>query len=111
MTAAHGPDHLEVAIARTSLGAALHRAGRLDEAAAAYRDGLAARERRQGAAHPELAPTLLNLSSLSEQSGDRDEAVQLAHRAATNLTGAVTDDHPVLLATRQRLAELASPAQ
>ncbi|MDQ3475918.1 MAG: tetratricopeptide repeat protein [Actinomycetota bacterium] len=111
MTAAHGPNHLEVAIARTSLGAALHRAGRLAEADAAYREGLAARERTQGAAHPELAPTLLNLSSLSEQLGDRDGAVHLAHRAATNLTGAVTDDHPVLLATRQRLAELDSPAR
>ncbi len=110
-TAAYGADHLEVAIAQTSLGAALHRAGRLKEADAAYRDGLAARERRQGTGHPELAPTLLNLSRLCEQRGDRDEAVSLARRAASNLEGAVTDDHPVLIATRQRLAELDSPAR
>jgi len=106
MTAAHGPDHVEVAIASTALGAALHRTGRLDEADRAYRDGLAARERIQGAGHPELAPTLLNLSALFEQRGDRRQAVVFAQRAAANLAGAVTADHPILRATHARLAEL-----
>jgi tetratricopeptide (TPR) repeat protein len=107
--AALGPDHLEVAIARTALGAALHRAGRLDEADAAYREGLAMRERSQGEAHPMLAPTLLNLSILCGQRGDGDGARIYARRAAGVLAGgAVTDDHPHLIAARERLAELAS---
>jgi tetratricopeptide (TPR) repeat protein len=107
--AALGPDHVEVAIARTALGAALHRVGRLDEADAAYREGLAMRERSQGEGHPMLAPTLLNLSVLCEQRGDDDGARIYARRAAGVLAGgAVTDDHPHLLAARERLAELAS---
>jgi tetratricopeptide (TPR) repeat protein len=108
-TAAYGPEHLEVAIASTALGAALHRAGRLDEAQVAYREGLAARERSQGPAHPMLAPTLLNLSVLCEQVGDRAEALAFAERALAVLSGgAVTADHPHLVASRERLAELAS---
>jgi len=110
MIAAHGVDHLEVAIARTALGAALHRTGRLDDADSAYRDGLAVRERTQGSTHPELAPTLLNLSRLCEQRGDRDQAVGFAQRAAANLDGAVTGDHPILRAARERLAELEGAA-
>ncbi len=106
MAAALGLDHVEVAIARTALGAALHRAGRLQEADVAYREGLAARERTQGDSHPMLAPTLLNLSALCEQRGDRILARALAQRAAGVLDGAVTADHPHLLATRERLAEL-----
>ncbi len=106
MIAAHGSDHHEVGIARTALGAALHRAGRLDEAAVAYADGLAVRERRQGEGHPELAPTLVNLSRLSEQRGDPAQALALAHRAVANLDGAVTADHPILRAAQARLAEL-----
>jgi len=104
--AAYGPDHVEVAIARTALGAALHRVGRLDEADAEYRAGLAARERTQGAEHPMLAPTLLNLSTLCEQRGDRGEARQFAQRAADVLDGAVTAEHPHLIAAQARLAEL-----
>ncbi|CAA9533724.1 MAG: hypothetical protein AVDCRST_MAG67-4531 [uncultured Solirubrobacteraceae bacterium] len=106
MAAAHGADHIEVGIAHTALGTALHRVGRLDEADVAYREGLAVRERMQGPGHPELAPTLINLSRLSEQRGDREQALQLAGRAIENLTGAVTEDHPILLAARERLAEL-----
>lgn len=106
-TALHGPDHLEVAIARTTLGAALHRAGRLGEADALYRDGLTLRERLQGAGHPEHAPTLLYLSALSEQHGDRDGAVSFAQRANASLEGTEADDHPVLVAARARLVELA----
>lgn len=106
MAAAHGPDHVEVGIAHTALGAALHRAGRLAEADVAYREGLAVRERLQGAGHPELAPTLINLARLSEQRGDREKALRFARRAIENLAGAVTDDHPILLAARERLAEL-----
>jgi tetratricopeptide (TPR) repeat protein len=106
--AALGPDHVEVAIARTALGAALHRAGRLDEADAAYREGLAMRERSQGEAHPMLAPTLLNLSVLCEQRDDGEGARTFARRAADVLgDGAVTEDHPHLQAARARLAELA----
>ena len=109
--AALGPDHVEVAIAHTALGAALHRQGRVDEADAEYREGLAMRERSQGATHPMLAPTLLNLSILSEQRGDRDEALRFARRAVEILAdGAVTDDHPHLIASRARLAELAPDA-
>lgn len=106
--AAYGPDHVEVAIAHTALGAALHRVGRLDEADAAYREGLAGRERTQGQAHPMLAPTLLNLSALCEQRGDRSEARAFAQRAADVLDGAVTADHPHRVAAQQRLAELAA---
>ena len=105
--AALGPGHVEVAIARTAIGAALHRMGRLDEADEAYRDGLAMRERSQGATHPMLAPTLLNLSVLSEQRGDPAEALTFARRAAAVLgDGAVIEDHPHLLAAHARLAEL-----
>ncbi len=83
--------------------------GRLDEAQVAYREGLAARERSQGAAHPMLAPTLLNLSALCEQLGDRAEALAFAERALAVLSGgAVTEDHPHLIAARERLAALAS---
>ena len=107
--AALGPDHVEVAIARTALGAALHRAGRLDEADDAYREGLAMRERSRGRAHPMLAPTLLNLSALCSERGDAEGARSFAQRAADVLGGgAVTDDHPHLLAARGRLAELGS---
>jgi tetratricopeptide (TPR) repeat protein len=104
--ACYGPDHVEVAIAHTALGAALHRVDRLDEAEAAYRAGLAGRERTQGSEHPMLAPTLLNLSALCEQRGDRSEARVFAQRAAAVLDGAVTADHPHRLAAQQRLAEL-----
>lgn len=106
MIAAHGRDHHEVGVAGTALGAALHRAGRLDEAAVAYADGLALRERLQGAGHPELAPTLVNLSRLSEQRGDHAQALALARRAVANLDGAVAADHPILRAAHDRLAEL-----
>jgi tetratricopeptide (TPR) repeat protein len=109
-TAAFGPDHFEVAIAQTSLGAALHRAGRLDEADAAYRAGLSARERTQGAEHPMLAPTLMNLSTLCEQRGDRAAARAFAVRAVAVLDGAVTEDHPHRLAARERLAALDAAA-
>ena len=108
--AAFGPDHVEVAIAHTSLGAALHRVGRLDEAYAAYREGLSARERTQGPEHPMLAPTLLNLSALCQQRGDRAAARAFAVRAAAVLDGAVTEDHPHRLAARERLAELDAAA-
>jgi hypothetical protein len=55
-----------------------------------------------------LAPTLLNLSVLSEQRGDEEGAGMYARRAAGVLAdGAVTDDHPHLEAARERLAELA----
>lgn len=106
--AAYGPDHVEVAIAHTALGAALHRVGRLDEADDAYRTGLAARERTQGENHPMLAPTLLNLSALCEQRGNRSEARAFARRAADVLAGAVTDDHPHRIAAQQRLDELSA---
>lgn len=106
MAAAHGPDHVEVGIAYTAIGAALHRVGRLDESDAAYRRGLAIRERLQGAGHPELAPTLVNLSRLCEQRGEGEQALELARRAVHNLDGAVTGDHPILRAARERLAEL-----
>jgi len=86
--------------------AALHRVGRLDESDAAYRQGLTIRERLQGSGHPELAPTLVNLSRLCEQRGDDEQALELARRAVHNLDGAVTDDHPILRAARERLAEL-----
>jgi tetratricopeptide (TPR) repeat protein len=108
---AFGADHVEVAIARTALGAALHRMGRLDEADAAYREGLAMRERSQGETHPMLAPTLLNLSFLSEQRGDRAGALSFARRAVAVLAdGEVTGDHPHLIAARERLAELTRDA-
>jgi hypothetical protein len=94
-----------VAIAQTALGAALHRVGRLDEADAAYRAGLAGRERTQGSEHPMLAPTLLNLSALCEQRGRPTEAREFAQRAAAVLDGAVTADHPHRIAAQLRLAE------
>jgi hypothetical protein len=66
----------------------------------------AARERTQGAEHPMLAPTLLNLSTLCEQRGARAAARAFPVRAAAVLDGAVTADHPHRLAARDRLAAL-----
>ena len=70
------------------------------------------RERSQGAAHPMLAPTLLNLSTLSEQRGDARRGARPSPSAppAVLVGGAVTDDHPHLVASRERLAELAPGA-
>ena len=69
------------------------------------------RERSQGATHPMLAPTLLNLSVLSEQRGDarRGAAVRRARRRGPRRRR-VTEDHPHLIASRERLAELARGA-
>lgn len=104
-TTLYGPDHLEVGIARCTLGAALDRVGRLSEAEAAYRAGLAIREAALGPEHPELAPTLLNLGRVLDRAGDRAEGRALTERAVRNLTGRVVEDHRFLVKARRRLAE------
>jgi hypothetical protein len=53
-----------------------------------------------------LAPTLLNLSALCEQRGDRTAALSFAERAVRVLDGAVIADHPHRLAAAQRLETL-----
>lgn len=103
--ALYGPDHVEVGIARCTLGAALHRAGRPDEAIEQYRAGLAIRETALGADHPDLAPTLLNLGRVLDRDGRRSEGRALACRAATVLEGKVVADHRFLAAARSRAAE------
>lgn len=97
-----GDDHLEVAIVQTTLGAALHRAGRLPEAARAYAAGLRIREATLGADHPELGPTLLNLGQLAVDQGDPALGAQYARRAVAVLEGHVVDDHPFLVLARER---------
>jgi tetratricopeptide (TPR) repeat protein len=97
-------EHLEVGIAACTLGAAFDRAGRLEEAEASYRAGLAVRERILGRDQPELAATLLNLGRILDRRGDRAGGRELAERAVRNLEGRVVPNHPFLLAARGRLA-------
>lgn len=99
-----GPDHVEVAVATTTLGSALHRAGQLEPASRAYEAGLAARERVLGPDHPELAPTLLNLGQLAADRGDQTTATAYARRAVDVLDGRVVADHPFLRLARERAA-------
>ena len=97
-----GAAHVEVAIAQTTLGAALHRSGDLEGAAQAYAEGLASRQRALGADHPELAPTLLNLGRLAADQNDPETARIWACRAVTVLEGNVVSDHPFLRIARER---------
>ncbi len=97
-----GPQHVEVAIAQTTLGAALHRAGDLEGAAQAYAEGLTSRQAALGPDHPELAPTLLNLGRLAADQGDPGTARTFARRAVAVLEGNVVADHPFLIVARQR---------
>ena len=57
-----------------------------------------------------LAPTLLNLSALCEQRGDRAEARAFAQRAADVLDGAVTADHPHRIAAPSSGSPSSRPA-
>ncbi len=101
----YGPEHVEVGIARCTFGAALDRAGRLDEAEAAYRAGLVIREAALGPEHPDLAPTLLNLGRILDRRGDRAAGCALASRAVGVLEGKVVDDHRFLVKARRRTAQ------
>lgn len=104
-TELYGPEHVEVGIARCTLGAALDRAGRLDEAEAAYRAGLAIRAAALGPDHPDLAPTLLNLGRILDRRGDRVAGRALALRAVGVLEGKVVAEHRFLVKARRRAAE------
>lgn len=105
---AYDDDHLEVAIARTSLAAVLHQRGHMTEAEREYRAGLATRQRHSGPNHPELAVTLINLATILHQRGAANEAERLCHRALHNLQGSVRDEHPSRRACEHLLTGLSA---
>ncbi len=68
---AFGPDHRVIAVAQGQLGGLYYRLERPEDAEAAFRGVVAARERLLGPEHPKLAPALLNLGSLLTVSNPR----------------------------------------
>jgi tetratricopeptide (TPR) repeat protein len=104
LAAALGPEHVAVGRARAALGDALRAAGRLDEAAAAFRAVLAVREAALGPDDPEHAPVLLELAGLAAAVGDAAGALALASRATALLDGRVPADHPLLREARAAAA-------
>ena len=104
-----GPDHVEVASrARRSAPHCAASAGSTKPTLPTARASPCASARRARITRCSR-PTLLNLSALCSARGDAEAAQAFAQRAADVLgDGAVTDDHPHLLAARERLAELAS---
>jgi tetratricopeptide (TPR) repeat protein len=76
-----GPDHPDVARDLNALGALYHLAGRLDDAAQAYRRALAVFEDRYGPDHFEVAMTCANLAVLYGDRGDFVRAEWLGRRS------------------------------
>ena len=76
-----GPDHPDVARDLNALGALYHLAGRLGDAAQAYRRALAVFEDRYGPVHFEVAMTCANLAVLHGDQGDFAQAESLGRRS------------------------------
>lgn len=69
-----GPDSYETANRAHQLAKRLATAGRVDEAAALYRQSIAIKQRVLGPNDPEVATTLHNLALLLKVAGRADEA-------------------------------------
>ncbi len=85
---------------------ALLDAGRFDDARAAYQRALALRERRLGAAHPQVASTLSNLGLVAERQGDTVGARQFHERAISVARAGLGEDHPTMAELTNNLAVL-----
>jgi tetratricopeptide (TPR) repeat protein len=77
---AHGPDHLEVALAASRLGLFCHQHKKYADAAPLLAQALAILETRRGLDHPATTDTARHLGLVLIKLGRTDEAVELAAR-------------------------------
>lgn len=109
---AFGPDHRVIAVAQGQLGVLYHRLQRSEEAEAAFRGVVAARERLLGPEHPKLAPPLLNLGSLLTVSNPRgalpvlERALRLVERVDGEQSERGVQGRTMLARAHEKLGDL-----
>ena len=92
--AAHGPRHVETALARTNYGAFLEDAGRWDEAIAELEAGLALRRELLGAKHADVATSLMSLGNVYLAQGKFDLAERVYRESLVMREEVLGKDHP-----------------
>jgi tetratricopeptide (TPR) repeat protein len=93
----------DVAVALHNLGSSQFRQGNFAEAAATLRHALRLKSVTLGWRHPDLGVTLYNLARCLQQLGRHSLAERHLRRAVTVLEDVVANDHPTLVACRQRV--------
>ncbi|MFF3061582.1 tetratricopeptide repeat protein [Streptomyces sp. NPDC057909] len=107
LTAAHGPNHHDVASITHNLAAIQHRQGNLTAAIDGYTQAIALKEHLLGPDHPELATTLIGLAAAWRSHGNATRAAQYYDRTITVLSPHVTPDHPILTLAQEHMARTA----
>ena len=90
--------------ALNNLGNALRNAGHLAEARQVYEQSLAARERKYGASHPEVALALNNLANLMILEGDFEKALPVHERALDMRVFIIGPRHPQCATSLKNIA-------
>jgi tetratricopeptide (TPR) repeat protein/predicted Ser/Thr protein kinase len=86
----------QLSIILNNLGVVLRRQGKYEEALSYYQRALALKEQRLGAAHPDVASTLINIGTLMRQAGKYEEALVYYKRSLAIKEAALGPDHPSL---------------
>ena len=103
---AFGPDHADVAMILSNLGAAYASQGRYAEVQALLERALAIQERALGPDHPYVANSLSVLANVHCEQGRYAEAQPLYERALTIRESALGPDHPSVAAILNNLATM-----
>ncbi len=106
MRQAYGTDHTRVALAECNLATALQRAGRLDDAIAAFGVCIADRRRLLGDRHPDLAVSLNTVGLLYSSRNEDDEAERRFIEALSIQRAAFGEHHTAVAGTLNNLAIL-----
>ncbi len=93
-----------------ALGRVNEQLGRFAESEQMLRRALALRRAQQGVNHPDVAATLINLSSAVRQLGRGAEALQLAREALAIQERALGPGHPDMATTLRRMSDLTADA-
>ncbi len=101
-----GPQHPEVAITLTRLGAFLRMQKRYNEAEAAYKESLKVAELTYGNEHPEVATILTNLAMLLRVQTRYAEAESLLKQALSIKEKTFGPEHPDIANTLNSLASI-----
>jgi serine/threonine-protein kinase len=103
-----GPDHADVARARSDLAGTLQELGRYDEAAEEHRRALAIIEQSLGPEHSRFAHSTVSLGIVLDYQGKYQESEAALRRGLELLTAALGPDHPMLATAHNSLGNVLS---